>query len=63
MDQRVSETVYKTGQHPGLGIRIPSFMVVVLVGKDKLLESACSTFLRDLVGKEGDITLVETRVC
>ena len=63
MDQRMKKSVKHTGQHFGLSICISSFLEVVLLRKDKLFESACSTLFRDFLGKEGDIALIETCAC
>ena len=59
MDQRVHEAVKETCQHFRLRIRVSSFLEVIFLRKDKLFESTCGTLLRDLLGKEGDIALVE----
>ena len=56
----MQDAVKETIQHFRLGIRISSFLEVVSLGKDKLFESAWATLFRDLLGKEGDIALVET---
>ena len=63
MDQGVHDARIQTSQHFGLSARISSLLEVVFVRKDKLFESGCGTIFRNLLRKEGDVSLVISSGC